>query len=178
MTTSRTRTAGYSLAALGALAALAAGTGTAAAAIDPSAYGIAASGPHALAAQPAVDWTAGPALSARSGAVSVGPIHVASVSVDAGDGFADSRLTGLDIAGYSVASLTASCRNGATSLAIDGNRLKPGERIALLGGGTLTVGATSTHPDTSNSIVALAITLPTPAGTEVVTFGQARCGQA
>lgn len=175
MTTSRTRTAGYSLAALGALAA---GTGTAAAAIDPSAYGVAASGPHALAAQPAVDWTTGPALSARSGAVSVGPIHVASVSVDAGDGFADSRLTGLDIAGYSVASLTASCRDGATSLAIDGNRLKPGERIALLGGGTLTVGATSTHPDTSNSIVALTITLPTPAGTEVVTLGQARCGQA
>ena len=177
MITSLARTAAYGLTAFGAAAAVVAAAGSASAAIDPSAYGIAAVGPRPLAAQPAVDWTSGAALSAQSGPVTLGPVHLATVSVDAGDGFATSRLTGLDIAGHFIGTVTANCRDGATSLTSDGARLEPGEQIPLPGLGTLTIGATTTNTDTSRSITALTITLPAPSGTEVITLGQARCGQ-
>jgi hypothetical protein len=176
----RTRPSAYACTALAAAATLAAFAPSAYAfgqKADPSAYGIAATGPDALSARPAVDWTAGPGLTAQAGGLGLGPLSIAAISVDAGDGYADSHLTGLSIGGNAIGSVTASCRDGVTSLAVGGAGLHPGAQVELPGGITVSVGQTSADSDGSTSITALTITVPSAAGPEIVTLGQARCGQ-
>jgi len=156
-------------------AGLAAAAPARAALLDPSAYGVAAAGPLAVPAQPAVDWTSGTPLAAgtlglQDGALSVGPMGVA-----AGEGYAVAHIANLRYGSVlNVASLTATCADGHTSVTIagtaDGTPLRPGMRLTLPGG-YAEVGATTTNDDGSVTVTGLTLAV----NGEVLLAAVARC---
>lgn len=166
------------LAAAGVCAAASASPAYAAI-IDPSASGLSAVGPAPAAAHPAVDWTAGAPVFARSGPIAASGVHIAAASAAAGDGFAVASVTGLTYQQLSVSSVTATCVAGHTAVHITGtdNRrpLAAGDTVDLAGGVTVQVGATTAYPDGSTGVTGLRFFIPGPAGVETVDAADARC---
>jgi hypothetical protein len=147
-------------AALGAAAVLAAAPAHAVN-VDPSAYAIAATGPLTLAGRPLVDWTLGPSVSATSPGLNTGPLRVGPMALAAGDTFALVHLENLAYGDtLRVASLTAACADGRTTVAVAGRAgraaLRPGARVPLPGGYAL-IGARSTNTDGSVTVAGLTL---------------------
>ena len=143
--------------------------------VDPSAYGVAAGGPLDLPAQPAVDWTAGTPRSASTLGLHDGPLSVGPMGVAAGEGYAVAHIANLRYGTVlNVASLTAACTDGHTTVTIagtaDGMPLRPGMRLTLPGG-YAEVGATTTNPDGSITVTGLTLAV----GGEVLLAAVARC---
>ena len=143
--------------------------------VDPSAFGVAATGPSSVSAQPAVSWTSGPALTGSSPGLSSGALQVGAMQVAAGEGYSAARVADLRYADtVQVSSLLAACSGGHTTVAVSGTAggrvLRPGSRIALPGGYAL-VGATTANPDGTTTVTGLTVV----DGFEVLTAAVSRC---
>ena len=146
----------------------------AAVSVDPSAFGLAAIGPTALSAQPAVDWNTGQALAASSSGVSAGPITTGPLAVAAGSDFAAAEVANLTVGRITVTALSASCLNGHLQVSVRGSAagvpLVPGQRVQFPGG-YAQIGVVTPFPDGSTGIAGLVAVL----GGEQVTAAVARC---
>jgi hypothetical protein len=130
-----------------------------------------------LAPTPAVDWTSGAGLQASSAGahapgLSAGPAHVA-----AGNGYAAASQADLRYGALDIRSVTATCRDGHTSVRIDGTEgaiaLAEG-RTVQLGDLSVRMGAVTHYSDGSTSVAGATITGPG----EQITVAVARCGAA
>lgn len=132
-----------------------------AAAVDPSAYGLAAAGPVDLNAVPLVSWSSGHPVSASSLGLTGGPLSVGPMAVAAGKGYSAAHVANLRYGDVlNVPSLTAECVDGHTTVSIagtaDGAPLRPGMRLTLPGG-YAEVGATTTNPDGTVTVAGLTL---------------------
>jgi hypothetical protein len=142
--------------------------------VDPSAFGLAASGPTVLSAQPAVDWNAGQPLAASASGIDAGPITAGPLAVAAGSGFAAAEVADLSIGPISITILSASCLGGQLQVSVRGTAagvpLTPGRRVQLPGG-YAQIGVVTQYPDGSASIAGLVAVL----GEQQITAAVARC---
>lgn len=161
-----------------AIGAITISSPTSRAAVDPSAYGIWATGPITnLAPTPAVDWTGGAGLaassiSAHAPGLSAGPAHVAS-----GSGYAEADQADLRYGAIEIRSVTATCHEGDTSVRIygtDGSLALAAGRSVQFGGTRMSVGVVTHFGDGSTSVSGAMIT----GHGEQITVAVARCGAA
>lgn len=172
---SHTRSIAAAATALAAAAALAVSGPADAANVDPSAFGVAATGPSPIPAQPSVSWTSGPALTGSSPGLNSGALHVGAMAVAAGEGYSAARVAELRYGDtVAVRSLLAVCSGGHTTVAVSGTAggraLRPGARIALPGGYAL-VGASTTNADGTTTVAGLTVV----DGSEELTAAVSRC---
>ena len=142
--------------------------------LDPSAFGLAATGPTVLSAQPAVDWNAGQPLAASASGINAGPITAGPLAVAAGSGFAAAEVANLSIGPISIMILSASCLDGLLQVSVRGAAagvpLMPGRRVQLPGG-YAQIGVVTRYPDGSAGIAGLVAVL----GEQRITAAVARC---
>lgn len=164
---------------LGALAA--AVPSTAFAAVDPSAYGVAADGPTRLAPAPAVDWSSGSGLSSSDSGAKAAGLSAGSGQVTAGNGYATAVEHEVHYGELTIVSAAATCQGGLTnsnatiqtSATADTISWAGGERTAAVGDLTIRTDVVTRYPDGSTSVAAAVITGP---GGQQITIAAARCG--
>lgn len=175
MFTSRITMSAAAVTATATIAAVGLGAPPAAAiTMDPSAFGLAATGPTTLAAQPAVDWSAGQPLAAGSTGIAAGPISSGPLAVTAGSGFAAAEVANLTIGPITITVLSTSCLGGRLQVSVRGTAagvpLTPGRRVPI-SGSYAQIGVVTHYPDGSASIAGLYALL----GDEQVTAALSRC---
>jgi hypothetical protein len=164
------------LLALGTTAAV---VPTAAAAIDPSAYGVWAVGPAHLSPTPAVDWSAGAGVSSSSNGAGAPGLSIGAGRVTAGNGYATADQHGVRYGAVTIASAIAACHDGRTISHIrvhstDGTIESAGAKhAATVGDLTIRTDVVTRYADGSTSVAAAVITGP---GGEQITVALARCG--
>lgn len=143
--------------------------------LDPSAYGITASGPITLDGQPFVAWNAGGPVVDVSPGVRDGPLSVSLMAVAAAQHYATAHIAHLRYGDtITITSLTATCVDGHTTVTVIGSAegvpLRPGMRITLPDG-YAEIGATTTHPDGSVTVAGLTLRV----GSETLRAAVAHC---
>ena len=160
-----------------AVGAVAVAVPSASAKIDPSAFGVSASGPLALAPTPQVDYATGGGLSAYSVGTAAGALHAGAGFAAAGNGYATAWQEHVRYGGIEIDTVTAECRDGRTSVQIRGTAfgraLTPSRTAQSADGLSVSVGTVTHYSDGSNAVAGATITGP---GGEEVQVAVARCG--
>lgn len=132
-----------------------------AAALGPSAYGIAAYGTLALDGEPWATWGAGPPVVDTSPGVRAGPVSVGLMAVAAAQHYAAANIADLRYGDtVAIAALAVICVDGRAAVTvtgtIDGVALRDGLRITLPGG-YAEIGARTPHPDGGVTVAGLTL---------------------
>lgn len=128
-----------------------------------SAYGAAATGTDPASPKPSV--SSGGAIRSASGSNSgaAGTFSATGITVRAGAGMAEARVGNVTVAGESFGSVTATCRNGITSVKHSGKKSsKPNVNVAYGSGGGpsatgITVTITGAGDETAQTITAAVV---------------------